>query len=316
MYYNFYTDCPIPIAGDDMKDRKQQVVNKAHQLFIDKGFQATSIQDILDYSGISKGTFYNYFSSKNELLIAIFTNVFKIVEQGRNELLIGQDASDIDIFIKQIEFQLETNHSNKLFSLFEEVHFSNDEDLKQFIKRGNFQSLHWLYGRFIDLFGENKKPYLLDCAIMFMGILQHTLKYSHFAYESDMNLNEIVRYCVKRIVKIVDDVTEADDQLIHPDFMDSWLPKCKNTDQSLQEKLYHIVLTFKKSLCQPDQQDLTKFTELLDFVQDELLKSNNPRKFLIESALLSLKTEQTVFKGKELQQLDEVVAQILEKNAE
>ena len=65
-----------------MNDRKQHVVNKAHQLFIDKGFQATSIQDILDYSGISKGTFYNYFSSKNELLIAIFKTIFKKLEQG------------------------------------------------------------------------------------------------------------------------------------------------------------------------------------------------------------------------------------------
>ena len=55
-----------------MNDRKQHVIKMAHQLFIEKGFQATSIQDILDYSGISKGTFYNYFSSKSELLIAIF----------------------------------------------------------------------------------------------------------------------------------------------------------------------------------------------------------------------------------------------------
>ena len=232
-------------------------------------------------------------------------------------MLIGQDASNIEIFIKQIEFQYKNkSNANKLLSLFEEVHFSNDEDLKQFIKRGNFSPCAGYTERFIDLFGESKKPYLLDCAIMFMGILYNTLKYSRFAYESNMNLNEIVRYCVKRIVKIVDDVAEADDQLIHPDLFDSWLPKCKNTDQALQEKLYHIVLTLKKALCHPDHQELTKFTELLDFVQDELLKSNTPRKFLIESALLSLKTEQTVFKEKELQQLDEVVAQILEKNAE
>ena len=117
-----------------MNDRKQQVINKAHQLFIDKGFQATSIQDILEFSGISKGTFYNYFSSKNELLIAIFKNVFKQVEQGRNELLIGQDPSNIEIFIKQIEIQLKTNYENKLISLFEEVYFSKDEELKQYIK--------------------------------------------------------------------------------------------------------------------------------------------------------------------------------------
>ena len=71
-----------------------------------------------------------------------------------------------------------------------------------------------------------------------------------------MSINKIVRYCVKRIVKIVDEVAEADDQLINPELFDSWLPKCKNTDQSLQEKLYHIVLALKKALCHPDHRKL------------------------------------------------------------
>ena len=308
MYYVFYTSSPISIKGDNMNERKRHVLNKAHQLFIDKGFQATSIQDILDYSGISKGTFYNYFSSKNELLIAIFKNIFKKVEQGRNELLIGHDPSNIDVFIKQIELQLTTNRVNKLISLFEEVYFSNDEDLKQFIKRGHFMYLHWLYGRFLDLFGENKKPYLLDCAIMFSGILQYNLKYYSLAYESDFNMSQIVRYSVRRIMKIVEEVTEAEDQLIQPEIIDSWFPNCQNTDKSLQQEFYHIVLTLKKSLDQKEEQNLTKYTELLDFIQDELLNSKNPRQFLIESALLSLKADQTVFEKNELQKLDQVVA--------
>ena len=59
MYYIFILIVQIEISGDFMNDRKLHVVNMAHQLFIEKGFQATSIQDILDYSGISKGTFYN-----------------------------------------------------------------------------------------------------------------------------------------------------------------------------------------------------------------------------------------------------------------
>ncbi len=46
-----------------MIDRKQHVVNMAHPLFINKGVQSTSVQDILEYSGISKGTFFTYFSS-------------------------------------------------------------------------------------------------------------------------------------------------------------------------------------------------------------------------------------------------------------
>ena len=290
-----------------MNDRKQQVINKAHQLFIDKGFQATSIQDILEYSGISKGTFYNYFSSKNELLIAIFKNVFKQVEQGRNELLIGQDPSNIEIFIKQIEIQLKTNYENKLFSLFEEVYFSKDEELKQYIKLGNLLSLNWLYERFTDLFGESRKPYLLDCAIMFTGILQHTLKYNHFAYENDISIHKIVRYCVKRMIKIIDEVTDADEQLIKPELFESWLPNCKHTDKSLQKKLNPLVLALKKALDQQDVPEKSKLIELLDFIQDELFNSKNPRKFLIESALLSLKSSETVFKNNELQKLDQVI---------
>ena len=290
-----------------MNDRKQQVINKAHQLFIDKGFQATSIQDILEYSGISKGTFYNYFSSKNELLIAIFKNVFKQVEQGRNELLIGQDPSNIEIFIKQIEIQLKTNYENKLISLFEEVYFSKDEELKQYIKISNLLSLNWLYERFTDLFGESKKPYLMDCAIMFTGILQHTLKYNHFAYENDISIHKIVRYCVKRMIKIIDEVADADEQLIKPELFESWLPNCKNTDKSLQKKLNPIVLALKKALNQQDVPEKSKFIELLDFIQDELFNSKNPRKFLIESALLSLKSSETVFKNNELQKLDQVI---------
>lgn len=47
-----------------MHERKKQVLRAAHQLFIDKGFHQTSINDIIEYSDISKGTFYNYFSSK------------------------------------------------------------------------------------------------------------------------------------------------------------------------------------------------------------------------------------------------------------
>ena len=57
-----------------MNDRKQQVLLTAQQLFVEKGFSATSVQDILDEAKISKGTFYNYFSSKNECLIAILDN--------------------------------------------------------------------------------------------------------------------------------------------------------------------------------------------------------------------------------------------------
>lgn len=64
--------------------RKEQVIQKAHELFIEKGYHATSIQDILNHSRISKGSFYNYFPSKGDLFKAVFTSIHDQLEEGRN----------------------------------------------------------------------------------------------------------------------------------------------------------------------------------------------------------------------------------------
>jgi AcrR family transcriptional regulator len=271
-----------------MNERKRHVIKMAHQLFIEKGFQSTSIQDILEKSGISKGTFYNYFSSKNELLIALIKEIYIKMEQERNELLIGKNPSNIDVFVKQVELQMRTNRTNKLISLFEEVYFSKDDELKDFIKKGQLRIIKWIYLRFIDIFGQDKKPFLLDCTIMFLGILNHNLKYNAFAHGSDSSLYEIVLYCVKRTVKMVEEVSKSGEQLLQPDLIERWLPDSQRPDHPLQKRLYHVLMDIKNSV---KQEEHLKHFELLDFIQDELFDSKNPRTFLIESALLSLRAE-------------------------
>lgn len=48
--------------------RKDAILNTAEKLFIEKGYDETSIQDILDALSLSKGGFYHYFESKLQLL--------------------------------------------------------------------------------------------------------------------------------------------------------------------------------------------------------------------------------------------------------
>jgi AcrR family transcriptional regulator len=292
-----------------MKDRKQHVIKMAHQLFTEKGFQATSIQDILDYSGISKGTFYNYFSSKSELLIAIYKTIYKKLERDRNELLIGQNPSNIEIFIKQLEMQMITNRKNKLIALYEEVMSSNDVDLKQFIQRSRLRSLSWLYHRFIDIFGENKKPYLLDCAIMFQGLLQHNLQYNRMAHESGENISLIVRYSVERLLKMVDEVAKSGDQLLAPDILEKWVPGCQKNNHELNNQLLKIGGSLKNLITKnlQDEIDQEKYIELLEFVQEEIIHTRTPRKFLIQSALQTLKNNPSRLWQKEINQIEQLV---------
>ena len=303
-YYKFRTAVQRMI-GDEMNDRKQHVLKMAHQLFIEKGFQNTSIQDILEYSGISKGTFYNYFSSKNELLIALFKNLYKKLETERNELLIGQDPSDIQIFTQQIELQMRANRKNNLLALFEEVYVSNDADLKDFLKQSHLNLIRWFYLRFIDIFGEDKQPYLLDCAIMFSAMLNQNLKFHASAFKSNTSIHKVVSYTVSRIVKMVDELSESEEQLISPDLLTSWISDGNNT-RAFREQLKDTVIAVKKKIKKLEEEE--RYLELLMFIENELIHSHHPRKFLIESAFASLKNEPSLAEDTSLTNLEQLIS--------
>ncbi|MEH7495808.1 TetR/AcrR family transcriptional regulator [Neobacillus niacini] len=51
--------------------KKQLIMEKAIELFAKQGFEATSVQQITEHCGISKGAFYLSFKSKDELIIEI-----------------------------------------------------------------------------------------------------------------------------------------------------------------------------------------------------------------------------------------------------
>ena len=48
--------------------RRQQILTEAEKLFCQKGYEETSVQDLLDQLKLSKGGFYHHFESKQELL--------------------------------------------------------------------------------------------------------------------------------------------------------------------------------------------------------------------------------------------------------
>lgn len=288
-----------------MNGRKQHVIEKAHQLFIDKGFHATSIQEILEFSGISKGTFYNYFQSKNELLMAIFRTTFIQMDMERDNLLRGQDPADPDIFIKQIELQMKKNRENKLILLFEEVFFSHDKEMKDFLERGQLKSLRWVHDRLRDLFSEEYHPFLLDAAIMLKGVLQQNIRHYTLAHGPNTSLSEVVRFSVSRIIQMVHETFAAGEQLLNPSLLEQWLPSSCEDDLAFKKRVTLVITTIKK------QDDHTsECSEKLDFILDELLHERTPRKFLIDSVLASLKT---AIDSKQLAELEEVIQEKLLK---
>ena len=52
-------------------ERREQFVQAAQQLFYTKGYENTSVNDIISAVGVSKGAFYHHFDSKEAVLVAV-----------------------------------------------------------------------------------------------------------------------------------------------------------------------------------------------------------------------------------------------------
>ena len=59
------------------KERKDQIMSAAEGVFTRKGFDNARMDDIAEETGLSKGTLYLYYKSKNDLIIAILDRIFQ-----------------------------------------------------------------------------------------------------------------------------------------------------------------------------------------------------------------------------------------------
>jgi len=62
---------------DVSEERKDQIMNAAEEVFSQKGFSDARMDDIAEETGLSKGTLYLYYKSKNDLITAILDRIFQ-----------------------------------------------------------------------------------------------------------------------------------------------------------------------------------------------------------------------------------------------
>jgi AcrR family transcriptional regulator len=62
---------------DVSEERKQQILDAAEDVFTQKGLDEARMDDIAGQTGLSKGTLYLYFKSKEDLIIAILDRIFR-----------------------------------------------------------------------------------------------------------------------------------------------------------------------------------------------------------------------------------------------
>lgn len=86
--------CPFKPKWERRKDaRPQELLAAALDLFVERGFAATRLDDVARAAGVSKGTLYLYFSSKEELFKAVVReSIVPLI--GEAEVLIDEFAGN------------------------------------------------------------------------------------------------------------------------------------------------------------------------------------------------------------------------------
>jgi len=294
--------------------RKEHLIQKAHELFVEKGYHATSIQNILDHSGVSKGSFYNYFSSKGELLKAVLYSIHDQLDEEREAILMDEDPSDLDIFMEQVIFTMQIIRKHRLFQLIEEAVASNEPEMRALVKQWRFSFLKWVYQRFLEIFPKQKKAYLLDCAIIFCGSLQYFMEIANTMHQK-ISLQTIIRYTTHRIQSLLDDVSTHQVQLISPQKIEPYISD--SIEYAFLENDFSYATTqlkkrMKTVLASSDSETFD-YLKLLHFIHEEMTNRKEPRFFLIKSALLTLEQCTKIQETKEFQEFRQILTTMIKK---
>jgi AcrR family transcriptional regulator len=73
--------------------RRNELLDSAQALFFSKGYEATTVADIMEKAGVSKGGFYHHFTAKDDLLEALGERL-AAETLGRLQPILKQDGLD------------------------------------------------------------------------------------------------------------------------------------------------------------------------------------------------------------------------------
>lgn len=281
------TDRSVEGKGN-MQEKKITIIERATEIIAKKGYHAASIQEIAEASKLSKGAFYLYFKSKDELMAEILRYHFGLITEEIEKV----DRQEINSREKA-KLRLSTM-------------------MRELVKRGNFivmqrhdidsdigkeMELFFLEemekGRrkteldLLDVYGEVSKPYLKDLRILQEGILFQIIG-DMLLHGLILDLDKTAAYILERMDDMVEGLLK---RKAEPLVTDATPVSASIFEKEMKERevkqvlgrMQIVILTLDAEV-----QEVQELQGVVELIQEELQKKE-PRKLLIQGLSANFK---------------------------
>ena len=106
----------IPLTEEEQQRRRKEIFDASAHLFLENGFHESTMREIADAAGIGKSTLYDYFKSKDDIMISYFENELQLITDRAQEIM-NQEQSIVEKLRKIMQMHLEYLVDNKNFYL-------------------------------------------------------------------------------------------------------------------------------------------------------------------------------------------------------
>lgn len=273
-----------------MTDKKREIMQSAIHLFSEKSYFSTSMQEIANDCGISKGSLYKFFDSKEELLIEVIEHNRRKMLQRAMNVNLDSALSAKERLIEKIVVQMEDFRENKDFMimLFRALPAHDNQRIPELMKRIKATMLNWHKECLREAFGSKVEPYVWDLALMFQGALKEYLSLTVHEHK-DIDIQRAARFIVERFDTMIRH-TEDTEPVLSPQLVEEFEEyKMGLEPKSPEEQLDRLLEEINRKIgnllvSKQDQQELYSAVESLH----KEIHERAPRKFLIKALLLLL----------------------------
>ncbi|MBT2709953.1 TetR/AcrR family transcriptional regulator [Bacillus sp. ISL-47] len=300
---------PIYVRGADM-NKREVILETAVELFAEKGYSHTSMQEIAEGVGISKGSLYSFFTSKEDLIISIYEHYQQLVFE--RVFIIGLDADlpPREKLEKQFEVQFEGILHYKAYM---KMHMrgetgTSNKKISAMEHRMRGRLFSWLQNSLLELYGDKITAYKWDLLFMTQSIYR-TYMMLLVTGQAEAEPAAIGKHIVRQQDVMANDFLNGNSQpILNEEMMQNFVVEMDREGAFVSfEKREQAWKTLYNKLNKLDSSQSFDLKEIANRISDETKKSR-PEKVVLKGLFALLKENEEV--ADEAKALEDVILSV------